>query len=189
VEVDPTIIPAQGKIPMIPLIPARDEPPTAYRIPFELPGPERLFRLDSEEALFQRMRQEARERRPEELVFPEEPALSKEPYYGRDWPKSRMLVEPHFVCHKRLYFEELNADRYGWEIGPFQPLISGLQFYKDVALLPYHIGTDPCRCYDCSKGKCLPGDPVPLLLYPPELSVTGALAEAVTVAGLAVMFH
>ena len=57
--------------------PARDETQTAYRIPFDLPGPERLFRVDSEEALFQRMSQEARERKPEELVFNSEKQLSQ----------------------------------------------------------------------------------------------------------------
>jgi hypothetical protein len=32
---------------------------------FDIPGPERLFRIDSEEALFQRIRQEARNIKPE----------------------------------------------------------------------------------------------------------------------------
>ncbi len=165
-----------------------DESPTAYRIPFDLPGPERLFRLDSEEALFQRMMQEARERKPEALVFPEQPVLAKEPYRGRDWPRTRMVVEPHYVCHGRLHFEQLNAERYGWDLGFFQPFVSLACFYKDVVLLPYHTFTDPCRCYDCNAGKCLPGDPVPLLLYPPELSLTGILAEGATIAGLAAIF-
>jgi hypothetical protein len=186
-RVDPNIIPAQVRGPVVPA-PTRDDAATAYRIPFELPGPERLFRMDSEEALFQRMRQEARERKPEELVFPEEPPLSREPYYGRDWPKLNMLVEPHFVCHGRLYFDEPNSERYGWDLGLFQPLVSMGVFVKDTVLFPYHAGTDFCRCYDCSKGKCLPGDPVPYLLYPPEWSLTGALAEGLTVAGLAAIF-
>src|SRR5207253_826419 len=156
---------------------SRDETQTAYRIPFELPGPERLFQMDSEETLFRRMRQEARERKPEELVFPEEPVLSKEAYYGRNWPKAKMVVEPHYVCHGNLLFEQLNADRYGWELGNLQPLASTLMFYKNVVLLPYHAFTYPCRCCDCSAGKCLPGDPVPLLLYPPDLTLTGVVGE------------
>ena len=121
-------------------------------------------------------------------MFPEEPVLSKTPYYGRDWPRMKMVVEPHYVCHGRLLFEELNAERYGWEIGLFQPLISTAHFYKDVLFLPYHLGSYPFRCYDCSKGKCLPGDPVPLILYPPELTVTGTVAEGLTIAALCVMF-
>lgn len=184
-QIDPRLIRAQARA----AAPAgRDDTQPGYRIPFELPGPERLFRADSEEALFQRMRQEARERKPEELVFPEEPVLSKEPYYGRDWPKVKMVVEPHFVCHGRLHFEELNTERYGWELGVLQPLLSSLDFYKNVALLPYHVMTYPCRCYDCSSGKCLPGDPVPLMLYPPDLTVTGTLGEAAVIAALVAIF-
>src|SRR5205814_4005473 len=105
-----------------------------------------------------------------------------------DWPKKKMAVEPGYVCHKRLLFEEPNAERYGWEFGLFQPILSSLYFYKDLALLPMHVMTHPQRCYDCSAGKCLPGDSVPYLLYPPELTVTGLLAEAATVGGLVAIF-
>jgi hypothetical protein len=180
------IVPVQMAAPAGPV--AADDPALAFANLDKLPGVERLFRLDSEEAFFQRMRQEARGRRSEELVFPEEPLLSRTPYYGRDWPRMKMEVEPHFVCHGRLLFEQLNFERYGWEIGVFQPLISSALFYKDVLLLPYHLASYPHRCYDCSKGKCLPGDPVPLILYPPELTVTGAAAELLTIAALCVMF-
>jgi hypothetical protein len=110
------------------------------------------------------------------------------PYYGRDWPKMRMLVEPHYVCHRRLHFEELNSERYGWEAGVFQPFLSAAYFYKDVAFFPMRAFSDPCRCYDCNSGKCLPGDPVPYLLYPPEITATGVAAQAAAVGGLAVLF-
>jgi hypothetical protein len=167
----------------------RDETPIGYRIPFELPGPERLFRLESESSLYARMQQEARERRPpERITFPEEPTLSRAPYYGRDWPAQKMIVEPIYVCHRRLLFEQINGERYAWDLGVFHPLLSAAIFYKDVIFLPYHIGTQPLRCYECSAGKCQPGDPVPLLLYPPELSVTGLVAEAGVLATLFAVF-
>ena len=57
-----------------------------------------------------------------------------------------------------------------------------------MALLPYHMATDPCRKCECSAGYCLPGDPVPLLCYPPQLSLTGAVAEAATIAALFAIF-
>jgi hypothetical protein len=160
-----------------------------YKIPLEPPGPERLFRMESEAALFERMRQEARERKaPERIVFPESPVLAKEPYYGRSWPATRLEVEPHYVCHGRLLFEEVNSERYGWELGLFQPVISTLYFYKDVATLPYKLGSRLCDRFDCSAGKCLPGDPVPYLIYPPGLSLTGALTEGAVIAGLIAIF-
>jgi hypothetical protein len=97
-------------------------------------------------------------------------------------------VEPGYVCYRRLYFEDLNSERYGWEVGPLQPFLSAAIFYKDLALWPYHIGTRPCQRYECSAGYCLPGDPVPYLLYPIEWSVTGGLLEAGTVVGLYALF-
>ena len=75
-----------------------------------------------------------------------------------------------------------------WSSPTNVPAISTAVFIKDWLLLPYHLGTQPCRHFECSAGKCLPGDPVPLLLYPPELSITGALAEGAAIAVLEVMF-
>ena len=48
--------------------------------------------------------------------------------------------------------------------------------------------TNPCRWYECSAGYCLPGDPVPYLCYPPQLSLTGSLAEIATGVALFAMF-
>lgn len=176
--------------PMNPAAPTTDDSDQGYRIDLEPPGPERLFVLESEGELFERLRQEALDRSPQERIeFPEEPELTKEPYYGRDWPMQKRCVEPIYVCHKRLYFEEVNAERHAWELaGVFQPVLSAAIFFKDVALLPFHLGTDPCRCYDCSAGKCLPGDPVPYLWYPPELSASGTLVQVGTMAALFAIF-
>ena len=54
--------------------------------------------------------------------------------------------------------------------------------------MPYHMGTQPLRHYDTGAGQCLPGDPVPFLLYPPEFSLTGAIAEAGVVVALYAIF-
>ena len=166
-----------------------DEAATEYQIPLEPPGIQRIFRRDSEEQLKERMRQEARSRRPmERIVFPDEPILSKTPYFGRAWPQQCEKAEPNYVCYQRLLFEQKNAERYGWDLGPLNPVVAGGVFFKDVVFLPYNLFKDPCRKYECSAGYCLPGDPVPLLLYPPELSLTGALAEAATVLAIVAIF-
>jgi hypothetical protein len=112
----------------------------------------------------------------------------KRPYVPHSFPPSMERVEPAFVMHKRLLFHDANAERYGWDFGPWQPILSAALFYKDVAFMPYHIGTRPCQCYETSAGYCLPGDPVPYLLYPPELSLTGGLLQAGTVVGIAALF-
>jgi hypothetical protein len=41
--------------------------------------------------------------------------------------------------------------------------------------------TDPLRRYEGNPGYALPGDPMLLLLYRPDLSLSGALAETATI--------
>ena len=106
----------------------------------------------------------------------------------RVFAASQMTVEPTYVCYGRLAFEEVNSERYGWEISFLQPFVSAGWFYWDVVSLPYHAFTQPCRCFDCSAGYCLPGDPVPYLLYPPGASWTGALGQAGAVISLIAIF-
>jgi hypothetical protein len=172
---------------------APGEEVTTYGIQLEPPGPDRLFRLESEASLMQRMRQERREQpgtpaSASRDVFPEEPVLSREIYLGRRWPPLKRDVEPHYVCYNRLYFEQPNFERSGWDLGAVTPFVSAGKFFLDVATLPYHAGTDPCRHFDCSSGWCLPGDPVPLLLFPPPQSLTGYLAEGAAIGGGAAIF-
>ncbi len=97
-------------------------------------------------------------------------------------------MEPNYVWYKRPLFEQKNFERYGWDLQELSPVLSAGAFFMDVALLPYHVGTDPLRCGEANAGYCLPGDPVPLMLYPPEISVTGAFAEAGTIVALLAIF-
>ena len=160
-----------------------------YQIQLEPPGPERLFRLESEPTLQERMRQEARQRPTlERIEFPEEPVLTTQAYAPRVFPPAKEFAEPYYVCYRRLYFEDLNSERYGWDIGFAQPFLSAGIFYWDLLTLPYHMGTDPCRKFECNAGYCLPGDPVPYLLYPPELNVTGSAVEAGSIVALFAIF-
>ncbi len=156
-------------------------------IPLAFPGNDRLFQLESEKSLMERMRQSARDKG-EPTIFPKEPVISTGTYVPRTFPMAVEVVEPHYLCHKRLLFQDLNSERYGWDLGIIQPVVSAGLFYKDLVLLPYHYFTRPCDCYECSAGYCLPGDPVPYLCYPPEISVTGAVAEAGVVAGILAAF-
>jgi hypothetical protein len=115
--------------------------------------------------------------------------LSEAPYQPRAFSPSVEQVEPFYVCYGRLYFENKNTDRYGWEMGILQPLLSTAIFYKDVALFPYNFGTRPCQRFEANAGYCLPGDPIPYLIYPVELSLTGLTLEAGTAVGLAAIFN
>ena len=153
-----------------------------YQYLVEPPGPDRLFSLKSEGGFMETLQQEWRDNgHKDRLIFPEEPVISTETYLGRNWPQYAEVVEPYFVAHKRLMFQQINYERYGWDLGIVDPPLSAGKFFADVVFLPYHAFTDPCRHFDTGAGYCLPGDPVPLMLYPPELSATGALAETAAV--------
>ncbi len=159
-----------------------------YAVQLQPPGSQRLFRLESEMSLQERMRQEARQRpTPERIQFPVEPDISGgKAFEYRMWKPLSQVVEPAYVCYGRLLFEDRNAERYGWDLGFIQPFVSASLYVKDFVLLPYHLASTPCS--DCNTGYCLPGDPTPFLLYPPGLSVTGVVAEGAVIVGIAALF-
>ena len=129
------------------------------------PPPERLFRFESEQQVRRRIRDELKEFKKVEFPPSSEAAPALQPV-PRIWPYHSATAEPNYVCYKRLWFEQKNSERYGYDYGVLQPYISAGVFYTDLALLPLHWLTDPCRWYDCSAGRCLPGDSVPFLWNP-----------------------
>jgi hypothetical protein len=146
-----------------------DREPFPPMIRLEVPGTQVLFRLESEEELRERMRQEATQREEgKQLYFPESNivlAREKSPP-PRLWPPLAEVVEPADVGFRRLWFHQINFDRYGWDLGFFQPAVSMGTFYFDILTLPAQFLIDPCRRYEYNTGWCLPGDPAPLALYP-----------------------
>jgi len=165
----------------------------------DVPPPEVVFSLKAERDInAEIIREVGQETRPVFTVIPRNLAVEIDPkkplagyaklsdvdFAGRRFAPTTRLVEPAFITHHRLYFEELNAERYGWEAGPLQPFVSVGYFFRDFALLPYNFAVRPCQRFDTNYGKCLPGDPVPYLCYPLELSLTGGLAEAGTIVAL-----
>jgi hypothetical protein len=123
------------------------------------PTPEQLFQMKSEKAL--------------RLTLPEAPSTKIQPYLGRSWPHQVRFTVPEYVCYGRLFFEQLNFERYGWDLGAVTPFVSAGTFVFDVAAFPIAVAADPCRLCDCSAGYCWPGDPVPLLLYVPPIHDVG----------------
>ncbi len=137
-----------------------------FLIRLEPPPPDQLFRLVAEEELRVRFQKEG-EAADFKLVFPpmkDVPATTELP--PRVWPYAHLFAEPNYVCYRRLWFEQRNSERYGWDLGVLQPGLSLGIFYADLVTLPVRWLLDPFRCYECSAGLCLPGDAVPLWLYP-----------------------
>lgn len=109
------------------------------------------------------------------------------PYQAKtaSYPPMKAQHEPLYVVHRRLHFEEKNAERYGWDLGIIQPFVSTMYFYRDVLLWPNSLASGfAYGFWDSNAGKCLPGTPTPYFLYPPGLTVTGTVAEAAVVTGL-----
>ena len=87
--------------------------------------------------------------------------------------------------HRPLYFEEINAERYGYTVSyALQPLISGAHFFATIPALPYKMAIDPPR--DCiytlghyRPGSCAPRRPNHLPWQP-----SAGVVEAGFIAGM-----
>jgi hypothetical protein len=152
------------------------------RIKTDIPSLNELTKRDSEADFFERIRQDARANTGSERVpFPEEQPLTKEPFSPRPFPPLVKFVEPSYVAYGRLTMEQPNWERAGWDLGFFQPGVCLAGFYWDTLTMPYQMCKRPFQLMDTSAGKCLPGDPDPLVLYPPELSITGMAGQAAAI--------
>jgi hypothetical protein len=161
-----------------------------YQIQLDVPSMERVLRLENDAALFERIRQEFRTRN-ERAVFPQAEQLDQEvkaTQAARQIPPQTAYVQPSFVVYNPLYFEDLNTERYGWELGVLQPLASACRFYKDLIMLPYNSAVLPPWCCDANSGYYHVGEPVPYICYTPPWSWKGAFAEVGTFVGGAAIF-
>lgn len=126
---------------------------------------------------------------PKELAFPPAtPAGIGLTYQAKtiDYPLRQVTYVSGYVVHRRLHFEEKNSERYGWDLGIIQPLISAAYFYKDVLLWPNSLASGVAYGFwDTNMGKCLPGSPTPYYLYPPGLTITGSVVEGLVITGTA----
>ena len=168
-------------------VPANPEDSVAPYVRIDLPGPQRLFQRDSEAQFFERIAQETKKQK-SRAIFPEEPVLSKQPFQPRNFPHMEERVEPGYVCHGRLLYEQPNFERIGYDFGILQPAICLGVFYYDTALLPYHVFSDLSCRGECNVGKCLPLDQAPLLLPIERFSVTGLVGQAGAVFGGVFLF-
>jgi hypothetical protein len=180
---EPTTVTALAQRPNVPPQPlgpeAYEEAPSAFAMLAELPGPNRLFRLESESSLRERLRQEAGPGNPLRQEFPvETPVRPTTPPPARDQIHVCM-VEPGFVAYRPLLFQDVNTERYGWEIGNLQPILSAGQFFIDASLLGLKL-IGEVRCpLETSAGRCLPGDPVPYRLSLPHIFSNGFLMDRI----------
>jgi hypothetical protein len=121
--------------------------------------------------------------------FPVECGLGDEPFQPRDFHGTVIAWKASALCHKPLYFEDVELERYGQTCSPlFQPLLSAAKFYLTLPILPYKFGLEPpCECI-YPLGYYRPGSCAPFIIPPLPISLRGALLEAgVWVAGVALV--
>ncbi|HEY4760966.1 MAG TPA: hypothetical protein VIH42_10340 [Thermoguttaceae bacterium] len=110
-------------------------------------------------------------------------------FQPRSWAPVTFTWTASGLCHKPLYFEDVQLERYGHMLGPWvQPFASGAHFFLTVPFLPYKMGLElPNECM-YSLGYYRPGSCAPYMLDPIPLSIRAALFEAgAWVGGVAVI--
>jgi hypothetical protein len=107
-------------------------------------------------------------------------------FKGRSWEQITYMWKASAMCHKPLYFEDEQLERYGHSFSPcFQPFISGAHFFCTLPVLPYCMGVEPpCECI-YALGHYRPGSCTPYMCNPVPLSVRGGLIQAGAVTGAA----
>jgi hypothetical protein len=105
---------------------------------------------------------------------------------ARDFVPATVAYKASGLCHKPLYFEEVQLERYGHEIGPvMQPVVSTAHFFTNIAVLPYKMGIHPMNECQYALGYYRPGNCAPWTMGPVPISLRGALFQAGAVAGVA----
>jgi hypothetical protein len=117
--------------------------------------------------------------------YPCECRLDGEVFVPRQFSTTTFTWKAAGYCHKPLYFEQWNFERYGhsyhWAADPF---ISAAHFFGTLPILPYKMGVElPWECV-YPVGYYRPGNCAPWTVPAFPVSVRGMAVEAATVTGL-----
>ncbi|MBL8824449.1 MAG: hypothetical protein JNJ77_17815 [Planctomycetia bacterium] len=156
---------------------------------FTPPTRDQLYRMDSEAAKLERLKQLRKAMNRTDLDYPDEDAIRiMTKLETRKFEEMKAMVQASYVVYQPLYFQQINVERYGWECGVFQPVISTAQFYGDVLLFPYKFASNPPWHCEANAGYALPGDPEPLRFLTTPFSWRGVAAQAGVAVGAAGIF-
>ncbi len=104
----------------------------------------------------------------------------------RNWVPQTYTWKASAICHKPLYFENVQLERYGHSHGPFlQPLKSAAHFFTSLATLPYQTAINPPNECQYALGFYRPGNCAPWLKDPIPISLDGIRRQALVSTGLA----
>ncbi|MBT4158637.1 MAG: hypothetical protein HOD99_07345 [Planctomycetaceae bacterium] len=116
--------------------------------------------------------------------FPCECRLEGEDWEPRQFANTTMTWKAAGYCHKPLYFEQVDYERYGHAAHPVAaPFFSAGHFFVSAAFLPYKMGVElPWECV-YPLGYYRPGDCAPWTVPAPAMSLRGAALEAAALTG------
>lgn len=116
--------------------------------------------------------------------IPKECRVSQDVFLGRSWAPQTITWKASNLCHKPLYFENVQLERYGHSHGPFsQPVRSTVHFFSNLLLLPYNTGINPPNECRYALGYYRPGNCAPWLKDPFPISLAGTQRQVAAMTG------
>ena len=111
--------------------------------------------------------------------FPAKCSLAQEKFRSRRFPCKTYTWTASAECHKPVYFEDEQLERYGHSHGPVvQAFASGGRFFLTFPILPYLMGVDPPKECKYALGEYEPGSCTPYMIEPVPISARAGLMEA-----------
>jgi hypothetical protein len=121
--------------------------------------------------------------------LPGECAIGQGEFTGRCWTPQLSTWYASNLCHKPLYFENVQLERYGHSGGPFMgPIRSSAHFFGSLAFWPYHTAINPPNECIYALGHYRPGNCAPWLVDPFPFSARGMVRQGAVVTGAAFLF-
>ena len=103
----------------------------------------------------------------------------------RNWVPQSFTWTASSLCHKPLYFENQQLERYGHTHGPIlQPFHSTAHFFVSLVTLPYATAIHPPTECRSALGYYRPGNCAPWLKDPVPISLDGLKRQALVTTGL-----
>lgn len=117
--------------------------------------------------------------------YPCECRLEGELFQPRQFSTTMFTWKAAGYCHKPLYFEDWNLERYGHSRGWLaDPFVSAAHFFVTIPVLPYKMGVElPWECI-YPVGYYRPGNCAPWTCPAVPISARGMALEAATVTGI-----
>jgi hypothetical protein len=116
---------------------------------------------------------------------PAPPLEFVDPRLWGGWAETDFQWSSTALCHRPLYFEQVNVERYGYTVSPLlQPAISGAHFFLTIPALPYKLVAQPPRECVYTLGYYRAGSPAPRRWHHAPWDPTALTAEGLVATGL-----